>query len=101
MAYDQGAKRFGSLGEMPPADFTGFPLRRGVARRRRCRAISFWADVARLRDSGMAPQAIAIAQNGLGINGVAGLRRIDYANHMGAKALGCVRSMRTIFTSVG
>jgi len=51
MAYDQGAKRFVSLGGMKPVDFIGFPFRRGVARRHRFRAISFSAVVARLHDA--------------------------------------------------
>ena len=33
--YDQGAKRFVSLGEMNPVDFAGFPPRRGPKRKDR------------------------------------------------------------------
>jgi hypothetical protein len=54
MAYDRGAKRFVSLGEMRPVDFVGFPPRRGPNRRDREIDAGFWgraADVAVLCDS--------------------------------------------------
>jgi hypothetical protein len=75
--YDRLAKPFVSLGERNPFAFAGFPassrpktqgseINDGFGARA--------ADVAPLGDSEMAPQAVGIAQNGLG-NGAAGSNR--------------------------